>query len=183
MSSLLSILLLLFIIALPIILIHNKIITYFNASQRAWADVIAQELQKNRVLPKLEEIVESFKLHESDILMETTKLRSAINQISAKDVDVDKLSELQQKTGALINNLHAVAVNYPELKSADIFQKFMQELSELEQNITASVRIYNRNVEQFNTAIEVFPNSFVNSMITKKERLDIFSDTQAASGL
>lgn len=182
MTSLIILIILILAIALPIIGIHNKIITYFNASKRAWADVIAQERQKNNVLPKLEEIVESYKLHESNILLETTKLRSAINQISADDMDVKKLAEVQQKTGALINNLHAVAENYPELKSADIFQKLMHELSELEQNVTASVRIFNRNVEQFNTAIEVFPNSFVNSIFTKKQRLDVFRDAQAESG-
>lgn len=182
MNTLIIILIIIAIIALIIISIHNGIIGRFNAAERAWADVIAQERQKNKTLPEIEKMVSAYKIHESSILEETTRLRAMINQISSDDLDVDKLQAIQEKTGALINNLHAVAENYPELKASDLYRDFMRELSKVQGDIAAAIRIFNRNVEEFNTGIEIFPNSLINSRLTKKERLKTFDDQEASDG-
>lgn len=51
-----------------------------------------------------------------------------------------------------------------------------------QQNISAAIRIFNSNVEDFNNGIEMFPNSLVNSLFNKKHKLATFRDTQADSG-
>ena len=58
-------------------------------------------------------------------------------------------------------HLRAVAENYPELRATENFQKLQNELTEIEDEIQASRRIYNSNVQAFNTKIQVFPNSVI----------------------
>jgi len=54
-----------------------------------------------------------------------------------------------------------VAENYPTLRATENFQQLTRNLSELEDEIQASRRIYNSNVQAYNTKIQVFPNSII----------------------
>lgn len=164
-----------------IITIHNRIIAYYNATQRAWADVITQQMQKNRLLPTLERMVEEYKIHEADLLQNITALRSSLKNIAPENSSVEQLREINNESKMLFSQLNMVAENYPSLKASEVYQKFMQELSELEKNVAASIRIFNANVETFNTTIELFPNLFINQLFTKKSPLPIFDDHQASS--
>lgn len=161
---------------------HNSIIAFHNACQRAWADVITQELQKNRLLPTLEKMVKEYKIHEASVLQNVTQLRTALKNISPSHTDIDALKAVNEQSKTLLANIHMVSENYPDLKASEIYQSFMRELSELEGNIAASIRIFNANVESFNTKIEIFPNILINQYLTRKQRLDVFTDHTAQSG-
>ena len=55
----------------------------------------------------------------------------------------------------------AVAEQYPQLRAADNFTQLQAQLAEIEDEIQASRRIYNSNVQIYNTRQQVFPNSLV----------------------
>ena len=96
-------------------------------------------------------------------------------------MDFSALSDTRSNTTALLNGLYAVAENYPVLKASDLYRGLMAEISEQHQNISAAIRIFNSNVEDFNNGIEMFPHSLVNSLFNKKHKLATFKDTQAES--
>jgi LemA protein len=75
----------------------------------------------------------------------------------------------------VLGDLRAVAENYPELRATENFQQLSRNLSEVEDEIQASRRIYNSNVQAYNTKIQVFPNSLIaNSRgFTPKEFFEI----------
>jgi LemA protein len=54
-----------------------------------------------------------------------------------------------------------VAENYPDLRATENFQRLQADLNEIEDEIQASRRIYNSNVQSYNTKIQIFPNSIV----------------------
>jgi len=54
-----------------------------------------------------------------------------------------------------------VAENYPDLRATENFQQLSRNLSELEDEIQASRRIYNSNTQAYNTKIQQFPASIV----------------------
>ena len=54
-----------------------------------------------------------------------------------------------------------MAENYPELRATENFQQLSRQLSELEDEIQASRRIYNSNVQSYNTSIQQFPGSII----------------------
>jgi LemA protein len=57
--------------------------------------------------------------------------------------------------------VNALAEAYPELRAAESYRKLQGELAEIEDEIQASRRIYNSNVQIYNTRMQVFPNSIV----------------------
>ena len=65
------------------------------------------------------------------------------------------------RLSAMLGDLRAIAENYPELRATENFQQLSRNLSELEDEIQASRRIYNSNVQAYNTKIQIFPNSVI----------------------
>lgn len=91
------------------------------------------------------------------------------------------MKQVRSATHSLTGGLTATFEAYPELKATDIYSSLMQEISEQEENVGAAIRIYNSNVQHFNTGIQVFPNNLVNAILTRKKYIKEFFDSKAAS--
>ncbi|ABZ77487.1 LemA family protein [Shewanella halifaxensis HAW-EB4] len=169
------------VIIVAIIMLYNGIIGKHNAVDRAWASVLTQERQKNKIIPMVEQLVEQYKLHESEVLTKVTELRSAIAEMSS-GVDTAKLAAAEQRTHELMQGLKVTVEAYPELKASEVYLKLMAEISEQQEQIGAAIRIFNANVEDFNNAIEMFPGSLINSMLVRKQKISSFSDSEAQAG-
>ena len=50
------------------------------------------------------------------------------------------------------------------------------EIEEQNENVGASISIYNRNVELFNNQIQIFPHNIINNMLLKKKAIRPFRD-------
>ena len=62
-----------------------------------------------------------------------------------------------------LKSIFALTESYPDLKANQNFLKLQEELSETEDQIAASRRIYNSNVQFYNTQCEVFPSNLIAS--------------------
>ena len=58
-----------------------------------------------------------------------------------------------------LNKLVAVQEQYPNLKSDTNYQKLMEELTQVEDEIANSRKFYNALVKKYNTHITIFPNN------------------------
>ena len=181
----------LFFLLVPVLLlfavigIYNGIVGKFNAVDRAWASVLTQERQKNKIIPYVEKLVEEYKLHESSVLADVTRLRNSIAELanpSSTTPDTAKLAQAEKYTASLLQGLKVAVEAYPELKASDLYLKLMAEISEQQEQIGAALRIFNRNVEEFNNAIQMFPGSLVNSLLNHKQPLQSFTDSEAQAG-
>ena len=91
-------------------------------------------------------------------------------------------AEASQAEGMLtqaLGGLRVVAEQYPELRATENFQQLSRNLSELEDEIQASRRIYNSNVQAYNTKIQIFPNSIV-ADIGRLQSARVLRDQNAA---
>ena len=115
--------------------------------------------------------MKGYATHEREVFEKATKARA--EAMSARGVGETAQAE-EQLTGAL-TDLRAVAENYPQLRATENFQQLMRNLSELEDEIQASRRIYNSNVQSYNTKIQLFPNSIVANQggFTEREFFEI----------
>ena len=88
---------------------------------------------------------------------------------------VEETAKAEQKLTRALADVKAVAENYPELRATENFQQLSRNLSELEDEIQASRRIYNSNVQSYNTDIEQFPGSIIANQgnFTKREFFEI----------
>ena len=139
------------------IAIRNGIIAARNRCDEAWSGIDVQLKRRHDLVPNLVETVKGYATHEREVFEKATKARAEAMQ--ARGV-ADTAQKEAQLSGAL-TDLRAVAENYPTLRATENFQQLTGQLSELEDEIQASRRIYNSNVQAYNTKIQIFPNSVI----------------------
>ncbi|WP_174492973.1 LemA family protein [Acinetobacter sp. Marseille-Q1623] len=158
------------------IAIRNNIVRYFNATKRAWAEVANFEVQKAKILGNLEQVLTKYTEFEKSTLEKVTELRQQILNLNLNHTDVSQLQHIEKLSQDLIKNLNVVVENYPELKADQIYLKMMDEIQEQNENVGAAITIFNRNVEEFNNTIQVFPNNLINTLTLSKKAIRPFSD-------
>ena len=162
------------LIAIAVILLiyviskYNTIIRYKNKIKESFSLVDIHLKLRFDLIPNLVSVVKKYAEHEKDVLATTTKLRNLA--VNATD-DKTKL-DYANKLVPQMKNIFAIAEGYPELKADKLFKSLMEQLVEVEDRIVSARRIYDSNVAEFNTYIEVFPNSIISkSFGFKREEL------------
>jgi len=136
---------------------RNSIIASRNRVDESWSGIDVQLKRRHDLVPNLVETVKGYAAHESEVFEKVTQARA--EAMSAQGV-ADTSKAEQGLSGALAG-LRAVAENYPQLRATENFQQLSRNLSELEDEIQASRRIYNSNVQSYNTSIQQFPGSII----------------------
>lgn len=136
---------------------RNAMIGSRNRVEEAWSGIDVQLKRRHDLVPNLVSTVKGYAEHESGVFERTAQARA--DAIKASSVQSVQQAEAQL-SGAL-TELRAVAENYPQLRATENFQQLQRDLAEIEDEIQASRRIYNANVQSYNTKIQVFPNSIV----------------------
>jgi LemA protein len=150
---------------------RNSIIASRNRVDESWSGIDVQLKRRHDLVPNLVETVKGYAEHENQVFEKVTAARA--DAMSAQGVG-DTAKAEEKLTGAL-TDLRAVAENYPTLRATENFQQLSRNLSELEDEIQASRRIYNSNVQSYNTDIQQFPGSVIASQgnFTPREYFEI----------
>ena len=148
---------LLLIGGLVYILIRNSIIGSRNRVDEAWSGIDVQLKRRHDLVPNLVETVKGYAAHERQTFERVTEARAEAMKASGPA----EAAPAEQKLTSMLGELRAVAENYPDLRATENFQQLSRNLSELEDEIQASRRIYNSNVQSYNTRIQIFPNSII----------------------
>lgn len=157
--------------------IRNKIVRYFNATKRAWAEVANFERQKVKTLETLEQTLSQYTQFEKSTLEKVTELRQQILNLNLNQADVAHLQHIEKLNQDVMRSLNVVVENYPELKANTLYAKMMDDIQEENENVGAAITIFNRNVEQFNNTIQIFPNNIINTLTLAKKTIRPFSDS------
>ena len=136
---------------------RNGMIGSRNRVDEAWSGIDVQLKRRHDLVPNLVETVKGYASHEREVFEKVTQARA--EAMSAQGVG--ETSAAEGKLTAMLGDLRAVAENYPDLRATENFQQLSRNLSELEDEIQASRRIYNSNVQSYNTKIQQFPASIV----------------------
>jgi len=143
--------------ALIFILIRNSIIGSRNQVDEAWSGIDVQLKRRHDLIPNLVETVKGYATHEQATFTKVTEYRAE----AMKAGSVEATQQAEAKLSGALTDLRAVAENYPDLRATENFQQLQRNLNEIEDEIQASRRIYNSNVQSYNTKIQIFPNSIV----------------------
>jgi len=157
MTAILVLVGLLALVGVWVVLTTNTFIRARNKVDEAWSGIDVQLKRRHDLVPNLVETVKGYASHESQVFEKVTQARA--DSMAATSVQ-DTATAETKLTGAL-TDLRAVAENYPNLKATENFQQLSRNLSELEDEIQASRRIYNSNVQSYNTDIQQFPGSII----------------------
>jgi LemA protein len=143
--------------ALAYILIRNSMIAARNRVDEAWSGIDVQLKRRHDLVPNLVETVKGYATHEQAVFTKTTEARAEAMRAQS----VEATQEAEAKLSGALTDLRAVAENYPDLRATENFQQLQRNLNEIEDEIQASRRIYNSNVQAYNTKIQIFPNSII----------------------
>ena len=146
---------LLLLIGLIYVLVRNSLVSLNQRVGESWSGIDVQLKRRHDLVPNLVETVKGYASHESQTFEKVTQARAAAMQASGPA----EASQAEGQLTAALGGLRVVAEQYPQLRATENFQQLQRQLSELEDEIQASRRIYNSNVQQFNTRIQQFPSS------------------------
>jgi len=154
---------------------YNGLVRSRVRTREAWSGIDVQLKRRMSLVPNLVETVKGYAAHERQVLENVTRARAQLEQAggAAQAAQADNVL-----TGAL-RSLFAVAENYPQLRANENFLSLQQELSDIEEKIAFARQFYNRNVMDFNTRIEVFPNVIIANMFNF-DRFEFFEAEETA---
>jgi LemA protein len=135
----------------------NSFVSARNKVDESWSGIDVQLKRRHDLVPNLVETVKGYAAHERATLTEVTEARN-------RAVAANEPADVARAEGALtsaLGGINALAEQYPQLRAAENFQGLQSELAQLEDEIHASRRIFNANVQNYNTRIQVFPNSLL----------------------
>ncbi|MDO5733483.1 MAG: LemA family protein [Eubacteriales bacterium] len=153
---------LLFIIGIILILVfssihlHNRLVEFNERCLNSLSQIGIQQQSRWDALTQLAKAVKRFSEHEYDTLLKLIETRSPQRPNSAEEINADG-RHFDQALGQIF----AVAEQYPELKSHELFKQAMRALESYEENVRFSRMAYNDTVTRYNRAVRQFPSRLV----------------------
>jgi LemA protein len=134
---------------------YNRMVSRRNAVDNSWAQIEAALQRRHDLIPNLVESVKGYAKHEQQTFEEVTKARGSAQAAQAPGTQAAAEDFLTQALGRLM----VVAEQYPQLRATENFQQLQSQLSETEDQIQITRRVYNDTVQTYNTLIQQFPAS------------------------
>ena len=134
-------------------LTYNRMVSRRNAVDNSWAQIETALQRRHDLIPNLVESVKGYAAHEKSTFEEVTKARSGA--VEAKGPGTQAAAE--NALTAAVGRLMVVAEQYPQLRATENFQQLQQQLSDTEDQIAITRRVYNDTVQTYNTMIQQFP--------------------------
>src|SRR5918999_3863527 len=149
-----------------LIFTYNGLVKSRNKVDEAWSGIDVQLERRHDLVPNLVETVKGYAAHERETLQNVTEARAAA--VEASEPGAVERAEARL-TGAL-GAINALAEAYPQLRAADNFQRLQAELGGIEDEIQAARRIFNSNVERYNTGTQQFPTLLIAGPLSFRPR-------------
>ena len=138
---------------------RNTMVQQKEAITGAWAQVDTVIQRRADLVPNLVETVKGIAAQEKEVFSNIANARASM---AGARSPAERISANSQLGGAL-SRLLVVMERYPDLRSSQNFLRLQDELAGTENRIAIERRKYNQTVQQYNTYIQLFPNSIVAS--------------------
>ncbi|MDD2525942.1 MAG: LemA family protein [Bacteroidales bacterium] len=165
------------VIVLWVISMYNSLVRLRNNRENAFADIDVQLKQRHDLIPQLVETVRGYASHEKETLDRVVSARNGA--IGARTID-DKIVAENMLTSALAG-LKVTVEAYPDLKANQNFMQLQEEISDIENKLSAVRRFFNSATKEFNNAVQVFPSNLIAGMFGfHKEMMFDLGDQRAS---
>ena len=156
----------LIVLAVVGVILFNRLIRSRNRVSTAWSDIDVQLQRRHDLVPRLVTAVDQYARYEKATLTAVTELRTE----AMRQADVRARGKVEEKLGAGIERLLALAESYPDLKANENFLSLQNELVETENYLQFARRYYNGSVRDYNTMRETVPSNIVANIFRFKPR-------------
>jgi LemA protein len=156
---------------------YNRLVVLEQTVNKKWADVQSVYQRRADLIPNLVNTVAGAANFEKSTLTEVTNARASVGQVkldpSKAPTDAAQLEKFQQAQGQLstaLSRLLLVTENYPQLRATEAFQNLQAQLEGTENRISVERSNFNAAVQEYNTALKVFPTNMLNKLFGFQER-------------
>lgn len=137
--------------------IYNGLVRSKKRIEEAWSGIDVQLRRRASLVPNLVEVVKGYAEHERGVFDEIARARGALQQAGGAGQAADASDMMSRAIGRLF----AVVENYPQLRASENFMKLRDDISEAEDKIAFARQFYNRNVLDYNTKLDTYPDAFI----------------------
>src|SRR6202043_1129147 len=155
---------------------RNEMVRKNEAVKSDWAQVDVVLQRRADLIPNLVETVKGFAAQEQTAFHDIASARSAL---LGAQTPADKIAANGQLDGAL-GRLLLIVENYPQLKSNENFLRLQDELAGTENRIAVERKRYNDALQDYNTYVQQFPNSFFAKIAGFKPNEAYFTATEGS---
>lgn len=148
------------VIGLGWIGIYNSLIKARNWAEQSFSQIDVQLQRRNDLIPNLVETVKGYAKHESETLEKVIKARQQMMSLP-ENATPEQINQLSNILSHSLSRLLAVSESYPDLKANVNFLDLQANLKDTEDKIARARQLYNSSVGQYNTTIQLFPNSLI----------------------
>jgi LemA protein len=165
---------------------YNKFVILEEGVNQKWSQVENVYQRRADLIPNLVETVKGYASHERETLEAVTNARAKVGgQINvSSDIlnNPEAFAQFQQAQGSLtaaLQRLMVVVERYPELKADQRFADLQTQLEGTENRISVERGRFNEAVQQYNTAIRVFPANIFAGMFGFQKKVYFESEPGA----
>ena len=148
---------------------YNGIVKQDESVKRAWNNVQTEYQNRNDLVGNLVNTVKGAANFEQETLTKVIEARAKATSvnINADNLTPEKLAEFQQAQAQLsgsLSRLLVVAEQYPDLKATQNFTQLQGQLESIENNIKNSRKVFNEEINVYNTKVRSFPMNLLAGM-------------------
>lgn len=156
------------VVLLMFISLYNKLVKLRNNRENAFADIDVQLKQRHDLIPQLVDTVKGYMKHEEKVLTNITAARAGA--LNASTINEKIAAENQLSTA--LSGLNIAVEAYPDLKASSNFTQLQEEISDVENKLSAVRRFFNSATKEYNNAVQTFPSNIIAGMFSfKKETM------------
>ena len=141
------------IVLIIVISIYNILVEKQKKIERSKSLVDVYLKKRFDLIPNLVEVCKGYSEHEKETLTKVAELRASFNN--------NPTNETREELNKVYQSLIAIAENYPKVKASDNYLKLQKELTNVENEIQASRRIYINSITEYNNLVMKFPSAMV----------------------
>lgn len=157
---------------------YNNLVEKEEDVNLAKSNVENMMQRRLELIPDLVQTVEAFSNHEKEVFTAISNARAELTSC-LESGDVSKIGEANNELSRTINQLIAIAEDYPELTSGQHYISLMDQLEGSVNRIAIAREDYNQAVSEYNKSIRKFPASVYATLLGFEEH-EVFEADKAA---
>ncbi len=148
---------------------YNGLVKQDENVKKAWNNVQAEYQNRSDLVGNLVNTVKGAANFEQNTLTAVVEARAKATSvnINADNLTPEKIAEFQAAQGQLsgsLSRLLATVEAYPTLKATENFSKLQTQLEEIENKIKNSRKMFNDEINVYNTKVRSFPMNILGGM-------------------
>ena len=163
---------------------YNGLVKQDESVKKAWNNVQTEYQNRSDLVGNLVNTVKGAANFEQSTLTAVVEARAKATSvnINAGNLTPEKIAEYQAAQGQLsgsLSRLLATVEAYPTLRATEGFMKLQSQLEGIENNIKNSRKVYNDEVNVYNTKVRSFPMNILGGIFGFRPKAGFQADAGA----